>query len=231
MAKAATKTPALSAEAREERGSTASKRLRKAGQIPAVLYGRGKDNVSLKVADHDLQAIVRRGAHGLVRLQVSGKGQNVLIKEMQWDPYGERIQHVDFIRVTRGEAVTVEVPLVLRGDAPGVNEGGILEQRLYAIELDCPVEAIPEAVEVNINDLHLGQEITLGQVELPDQCSVHREHHEEAEEEEGVDPLEQLVVGVSHPIEEAVEEEAVAAETAEPEVISERKEEETPEEG
>lgn len=218
---AKTKTPSLVAATRDERGTSAARRLRRAGKVPAVLYGHGKENISLAVKQHALDGLLRRGAHGLLRLRVDDKPQNALIKDVQWNAMGDEVLHIDFIRVAKGETVTVEIPVTLRGEAPGVNEGGILEQKIYELELDCPVESIPEEIEINVNELHLGEEIKISDIQLPDECELHRE-----EDEEKADLIERVLVEVSHPVEEPEEDEPVIMTGEEPELIDDKKSDE-----
>jgi large subunit ribosomal protein L25 len=155
----------LQVRIRQEQGSQRCKRLRQAGQVPAVLYGQKKPNVLLTVPAHDIEAVVRHGARVI---QLTGDvEEEALIKEVQWDTWGRQIIHVDFARVSARDRVTVTVPLHLRGEAPGTREGGVVEQLLYELELECEVAEVPEELHVNINELGLNQAITVGDLPLP----------------------------------------------------------------
>ncbi len=154
----------LSVEIRESRGKRNNRRLRAAGVIPAVLYGHGKKTVALSVPAHDLEAAIRHGSR-LVTLSGAVK-QQAFIREVQWDTWGMNVLHVDFARVSAHERIEVQVPVELRGEAPGLKEGGVVEQLLHAIEIECEASDVPERIEVNINSLELGGSITAAQLEL-----------------------------------------------------------------
>lgn len=132
----------LTVEVRTEHGKRRMRRLRKAGKTPAVLYGHGMESISLAVPTHELEAIIR---HGSRVLKLKGAvNEQAVIREVQWDTYGLEILHVDFLRVHEHEMVEVKVPVELRGEAPGVKEGGILEQLVHEIKILCDVNLIPE---------------------------------------------------------------------------------------
>jgi large subunit ribosomal protein L25 len=155
----------LNVKIRTDVGTQRCDRLRKLGQIPAVLYGQKKPNMNLMVPAHDLEAVIRHGTR-IVRLSGDVE-EEALIREVQWDVWGAKILHVDFTRVSAKDRVRVTVPLHLRGEAPGTKEGGVLEQLLHQLELECEVAEVPEELFVNINELGVGQSITVGQLPLP----------------------------------------------------------------
>ena len=196
----------LSAETRRQTGTRAVKKLRAAGKIPAVVYGHQQDTVAICVVEDEVQTVLRKGAHGLLELDVEGQKQSVLIKDVQWDAFGQELLHLDFARVSADESVMVEVPIVLRGTAPGLREGGVLDQPLHAIELECPAANIQENVVVNINELGLEQAILVRDLELAQGVKA------------TADP-EQVVIQVKAAAEEEEPEEGALEGPAEPEVI------------
>lgn len=202
---------------RDQKGTRAAKRLRAAGEVPAVLYGHKEAVVPLAVSLEKLENLLRHHAHGLIELDLGGKTESAVIKELQWDTFGREILHVDFARVSKDERVSIEIPIVLKGSAPGVNEGGVLEQPLHSIEIECPANNIQESVIVNVNNLHLNQSVLVRDLKLIDGVTTR------------LDP-EQVVVQVVPPAEEREEEEAEAGEAAEPELIRREKAEEETEE-
>lgn len=195
----------LSAAVRNDRGSRAARRLRAAGKLPAVLYGHNQDNVVLTVDNEQVAGLLRHGAHGLLEIDVNGVKESAVIKDLQWDPLGKELLHIDFTRVSRDETVTIEVPVVIRGTAPGIAEGGVLDHSLHSIEIECPAVDIQEQVVVNVNQLHLGQAILVRDLALRPNIRA------------TADP-EAIVVQVVTPQEE-VEEEKVETAAAEPELI------------
>jgi large subunit ribosomal protein L25 len=150
---------------RELPGTKESRRLRKNGHIPVVLYGHGEQSVSLSVPAEQVEAAIRHHAH-VVDL-TGAVSETALVKSVQWDTFGQRVLHLDLIRVRKGEKVHANVELELHGEAPGKREGGVVQLLVHAIEIECPVQDLPEVIEVNINDLHLDHSITVKDIKLP----------------------------------------------------------------
>lgn len=201
----------LKVEARSLRGKRNARRLRQAGSIPAVLYGHGQESVALSVPAEALDAAVRHG-HRLISLS-GAVNEQAFVRDLQWDVWGKEILHADFTRVSAHERVRVQVPVELRGEAPGLRQGGVLKHSIHEVPIECEVTALPEKLLVNINQLNLGDSITIGKLELPPTVTVL------------VDP-EEVVVECHEPVE--LEEAAASAAdmSAEPEVIGRKKEEE-----
>lgn len=200
----------LTVQIRETRGTRRSRRLRDSGKIPAVLYGHKQETVWLTLPAEQLDAAVRHGAR---LVQLSGAvSEQAFIRELQWDTWGKQILHVDLARISAHEKVKVTVPVELRGMAPGVKEGGIIEHQLHDVEIECEATEIPERLAVNINHLGLNESITADQIELPPTARL-------------LIDADSVVVQCVVPT-EAPEVEAPAAGEAEPEVIRRRPEEE-----
>ncbi len=155
----------LKVELRNSRGKLNNRRLRRGGMVPAVLYGHGLENVSLAVPSSQLDAALRHGSR-LVSL-TGGVQESAFIRDLQWDTWGTHVLHVDFTRISLHEKVEVQVPLELRGEAPGVREGGVVEQLVHEVHIECPAGSIPEKLTVNINSLKLGENILMSALELP----------------------------------------------------------------
>jgi len=208
----------LHVEKRKEHGTRHSVKLRREGRLPAVLYGHGEGSVSLSLPADEMEASLRHGAR-VVDLAGAESGK-ALVQDIQWDTFMQHVLHVDLLRVKAGEKVTVEVPIELRGEAPGTREGGVVELLVHSVEIEVPLDLVPDKLHVNINHLEVGQELTIRDIEdLPAGAKVFEED-------------DTMVV---HCVVKAVveeEEEAVAAEGtgAEPEVIAKGKEEEEGEE-
>jgi large subunit ribosomal protein L25 len=134
------------------------------------LYGHGAEPVSLCVPAEQVSAAIR---HGSRLVDLSGAvSEKALIGDLQWDTYGNDVLHLDFVRVSEGERVTLTVSLETRGEAPGVKEGGVLDLVLHELEIECPVTAIPEKILVNVKELHLEQHLTAGQLTLPPEVTL-----------------------------------------------------------
>jgi large subunit ribosomal protein L25 len=207
----------MAAEPRKKQGSADARRLRRQGRIPAVLYGHKEATVSVTLPGLELEKAIRHGAH-VVDLQADGKTEKALIRDVQWDHLGKHILHVDFARVSEDERIVIAVPFEIRGTPAGINEGGVLDQPMHTIEVECLAIAVPDHIRVNVSELRLGQALHVKDLALP----------------EGVKAMsdpDQIVVHVTQKQLEA-EAPAVAvpgaAESGEPEVIGRQKAEEEP---
>jgi len=203
----------LHIEKRETRGKRFAKRMRKIGKIPGVLYGHGKETVSLAINTDELDASIRHGAR-LVELQGDMK-ESAFVKQIQWDAFGTKVLHVDLTRVEAGDSVEISLTVELRGVAPGTKQGGTIEHQLHELAVRCPVAAIPESVSLNINNLELDQTITAGDIELPSGTEL-------------LTAASTVVVSCSEPTvrEGEAEEETAPSSDFEPEVIGRKPEDE-----
>jgi large subunit ribosomal protein L25 len=199
-------TMVLTAQRREVHGSRRVRRLRQQGWIPAVVYGHKEPTISLMVRRDNIQAAIRHGVR-IVDLQTDGRTEKALIRDVQWDYLGMEVLHVDFARVAAGERIVLEVRLELRGTPVGLSQGGVLDQQLHTLKVECPALSPPDAIRVNLSDLQLGQVLYVRDLKLP----------------EGVRALTDPETVVVHITQKVTEEAAAAAPTApsatEPEVI------------
>lgn len=157
----------IEVQGRSNIGSTASRRLRAEGIVPANLFGHKQDSVAIQLCGEVAHTLIKDGAK-VVDLEMDGKLEKALLKEVQWDTFSKHIMHMDFLRVDPNERVTVEVPVVLRGTSPGVLAGGILEQQLHHVEVECLVVAVPDSITVRIGKLNIGDSIHVGDMaEVP----------------------------------------------------------------
>src|SRR5437763_4351929 len=156
----------LVAQQRDGHGSRAARRLRKLGKVPAVVYGHGEGTTSVALAADELSKAIRQGAR-VIDLKQGEKIQKALIRELQWDALGKDILHVDFARVSADERITLDVRVELRGTAIGAAAGGIIDQPLHNLEVECPVISVPESIRVNIADLQIGMAIHVRDLTVP----------------------------------------------------------------
>lgn len=202
----------LEAEIRQQKGSKAARRLRdrKVGKLPAIVYGHRQEPVCISLNAHDFVEALHHG-HRIFEVKLPEGKQTLLVKDLQYDHLGKQIIHVDLMRVDLTERVTVTVPLELRGTAKGTHEGGIVDQMLDHLEVECVVTDIPEVIGVSIKELGLGQMIHARDVALPAGVVLK------------TDP-DALICLCHLPKAKEAEEAAVPAEgIQEPEVITERK--------
>lgn len=158
---------AVTAEPRTAQGSSACRKLRAAGNVPAVVYGHKEDNVHIQITSDDISRMLREG-HKVIDLTVSGASETCLVRDMQWDTFGTEVLHVDLMRVSRGELIQTSVEVELHGDAPGVLNGGILEQPHHTIEIEVPALQTPDKIVVDISEMKIGDAITVGDLKLPE---------------------------------------------------------------
>jgi large subunit ribosomal protein L25 len=185
MADSSTK---LEVNSREAEGSRAARRLRRSGRVPGVLYGGGGDSVGFDVDARDLRlALAKSGA--VLDLSIDGaKATPVVLKETQRDPVRGETVHIDLLRVRLDQAIHAVVPLELEGvdDAPGVKEGGILEQITRELNVEALPTAIPESIVFEVGEMQIGDTILLEQIEMPEGVTL-------------LDELEEAVVATLSP--------------------------------
>jgi large subunit ribosomal protein L25 len=194
----------ISAKPRPELGSRANKRLRDSGMLPAVIYGHKEAVVPVTLPRKELVGHLRHGAQ-LFDLTVDGKAEKVLVQDVQYDHLGVDVLHVDFARVSLDEKVERRVPLELKGEPKGEAEGGVLQQIVAELEVECLVTDIPDVILYNVSEMKVDDVLHVKDVKLPP----------------GVTALQDpdLIVAMVKVIEEEEVEPAAEAETAEPEVI------------
>ncbi len=154
----------MSATMRNDLGKGAARRDRRAGLVPAVLYGHGTEPRHLSLPGHDV-LLALRTANVLIRLDgLAGGSQMALPKAVQRDPIKGTIQHVDLIMVRRGEKVTVEIPVTLTGD---VAPDGLIDQQLVQIAVEAEATHIPPGIEINVEGMAIGEHVTAADLTLP----------------------------------------------------------------
>lgn len=216
------KIVALKVTPRAGKGSRSAIKLRKQGLVPGVVYGHKEANASIAVSAEELDRAIRILHARMLSLELDGKSETVLIREVQWDPFGKQMMHVDFERKSATEKVRVTIPVELR-NSPKVTGGGVLDQPLHTLHIECPLGSIPEAIRIDITNLTLGEPIHVKELTLPEGVRV-------------LESLEAVVVQLKLPGIEAVVAPAGAAAAvpgatpAEPEVIKKEKKVEEEEE-
>jgi large subunit ribosomal protein L25 len=162
----------INAVIRDLKGTGASRRLRRAGTVPGVVYGGGKEALSLEINYKELFLQFRHEAFhaSVLTLVLGGKKENVLLRDFQMHPVRNTIQHIDFQRVSATEKIHVKVPFhFVNGDvAPGVKTGGgIVAHVLTEADVSCLAKDLPEFIEVDLAALEIGQSVHLSQIKLP----------------------------------------------------------------
>ena len=152
-------------------GTRVARRLRQAGRIPAVIYGHKQEVVPITLSRDDVWQMIKAASH-LAELDLGDKTETVLIRDVQWDHLGKEILHLDFARVSAEELIETEVNLEIRGHAPGIAEGGILEQLVHSLQVKCPAGAIPDSIKVDVSNLKVDQGFYVRDLTLPANLTV-----------------------------------------------------------
>ena len=204
----------ITAQPREGIGSRKVKRLRDQGLIPGVVYGHKEAVVPVTLPKKELTTHIDRGAH-VFDLSLDGKSEKVLVKDVQYDHLGLEILHVDFARVSLDERVEVTVPLELKGEPKGAAEGGVLQQVIAELEIECLVTDIPDRITHNVSEMAVDDALHIKDLALPAGAKALQDG----------DQIVAMVKVISD--EEATP--AAEGETAEPEVIGRKAEDEAAE--
>ncbi|GAW91661.1 50S ribosomal protein L25/general stress protein Ctc [Calderihabitans maritimus] len=167
----------LEAKIREGKGKGFAKRLRRAKFIPAVLYGKKIGNIPIQVGERDMEKLLSDfGRSVLVKLKVNDGDQSgeydTLIREIQRHPLRGDLLHVDFYQISLQEKLEVEVPIHLVGEAVGVSKGGILQHGISELEIRCLPTQIPEAIEVDVSNLDIGDSLSVADLKLDDDIEI-----------------------------------------------------------
>jgi large subunit ribosomal protein L25 len=200
----------ITAQPREGLGSRKVKRLRDQGLIPGVVYGHKEAVVPVTLPKKELTTHIDRGAH-VFDLSLDGKSEKVLVKDVQYDHLGLEILHIDFARVSLDERVEVTVPLELKGEPKGAAEGGVLQQIVNELEIECLVTEIPDNITHNVSDLGIDDVVHIKDLKLPTGAKALQD--------------EDLIVAMVKVISEEETAPAAEGESAEPEVIGRKAEE------
>lgn len=195
----------LVAEPREQKGSRPSRRARVQGRIPAVLYGHGIDPISISVDGRELRHALHgeAGANTLLSLKIGAETHLALARQLQRHPVRNTVIHVDFQVVSRTERISVDVPIVLTGEAKAVtNADGMVEQAIHTLAVQAAASDIPNQIEVDISGLQVGDSIRVGDLQMPSGASTE------------VDPEEPVVTALSAAATAGAEAEAIDAEQA-----------------
>jgi len=162
----------LNAEMRERAGKGAARATRRAGRVPAVIYGDKKDSVMISIDPKELTKFIKTGsffAH-LVEIKAGKDSHRVIARDIQLDPVSDRPLHIDFMRVTKGSKIAVNVPIHYLNEeaSPGLKQGGVLNVVRHEVELYVSPEAIPEFIEFDLDGIEMGDSIHISAVTLPD---------------------------------------------------------------
>ena len=160
-------TQPLQAKVIIDAGSIKSKKSRRAGLIPAILYGHKQDNLMLFLDRKEFWKVINARTK-MVNLKMDGAEETAIIKEVQFDTFGKEILHADFIRTDLTEKISTKLSVVLYGTSQGVREGGVLDHALKEIEVECLPAEVPDNIRIDISELAIGDTIHIADLALPD---------------------------------------------------------------
>ena len=162
----------LNAEKRELNGKGPVRALRRAGKIPAVIYGDKKEPLAIILERKEIDKVYNTGRMmaTLLELEVDGSKSRVIARDVQFDPVKDTILHADFLRVTRATKIAVEVQVHFLNEetCPGLKQGGVLNVVRYQVELLCPAGEIPEFIELDLAEAEIGASLNISDVQLPE---------------------------------------------------------------
>ncbi len=198
-------TQQLQVKIKKDTGSLKAQKNRKSGLIPAILYGHKQESMMFLLNEKEFSTALNTEAK-MVNLKWDSSEEIALIKDVQFDTFGRKILHVDFVRIALTEKVTTHVPVALYGTSQGVKEGGILDHALKEIEIECLPTEIPKNIRINISELAIGNTIHITDLELPANAkvlgnpdaivvSVHFATEEKETPEEEISPEPEIISG------------------------------------
>jgi len=167
----ATATATLNASLRDRAGKGSARALRREGKVPGIVYSHGKEAMSIALSAKEVVLEYQRGRFRsrLIDIKLDGKTVQALPKDLQFHPVSDQIEHVDFIKVEAGVPVRVQVPVKFLGTdkSVGIKRGGVLNIVRHEIEFTCAPEAIPTHIEVNVQDMDIGDSLHINDIKLP----------------------------------------------------------------
>jgi len=162
----------IAAEKRERAGKGVARALRREGLVPAVIYGDNKDPVGVSLSRKDFTKLYNTGRlmSTLIDIEVEGKKTRVLTRDLQLHPVRDDIMHPDFLRLSKGTKIAVEVQVNFLNEetCPGLKSGGVLNVVRYTVELNCPADSIPDEIEVDLEKVQMGDSVHISDIDLPE---------------------------------------------------------------
>ena len=168
-------TASLNASIRNDRGTGVARKLRQSGNVPAIIYGHGREPQSLAINTREVERLLGTISAGstVIELNMDGTTARTLIREIQRHPFKRSILHIDFQELVAGEKVTVSVPLRFTGTADGVrNSGGILEETMHQVHVRVDPSMIPDHIDVDVTPLTIGHSFHISDLQLPEGITV-----------------------------------------------------------
>lgn len=169
----------LASANRETKTRSAINKLRNTGQVPAVVYGYQVENTAVAVDEVEFIKLIREvGRNGVIDLELDGKDTKVMVYDYQFDSLKNQITHIDFVAINMKTEVTVDVTIEITGEAKGTDEGGIVEQPIFEVEVTATPDNIPESLELDVTELEIGDTLYVSDVEITGNFTIENEEDE-----------------------------------------------------
>jgi len=169
----------LASANRETKTRSAINNLRNTGQVPAVVYGYQVENTAVAVDEIEFIKVIREvGRNGVIDLELGGKPTKVMVTDYQFDSLKNQITHIDFVAINMKTEVTVDVTIELTGDAKGADEGGIVEQPIFEVQVTATPDNIPESLELDVTELDIGDTLYVSDVSTTGNFTIENEEDE-----------------------------------------------------
>ena len=169
----------LASANRETKTRSAINKLRNTGQVPAVVYGYQVENTAVAVDEIEFIKVIREvGRNGVIDLELGGKPTKVMVTDYQFDSLKNQITHIDFVAINMKTEVTVDVTIELTGEAKGVDEGGIVEQPIFEVQVTATPDNIPESLELDVTELEIGDTLYVSDVSTTGNFTIENEEDE-----------------------------------------------------
>ncbi|MBZ4663236.1 MAG: ribosomal protein [Caloramator sp.] len=163
----------IQAKVRQRVSKTENHRLRKSGKLPAVIYGLNRENFNIEVAMEDVFEVLKKdGPHAIVDINVDGKHENAMIKDIQRDPIDGKVLHVDFERVEGSKKVHTKVPINYTGEDYLKSRGLLIQKEISYVEVDAPANRIPKNITIDLSSITGNYKVTLKDVEIAEEIAI-----------------------------------------------------------
>jgi large subunit ribosomal protein L25 len=156
---------------REQKGTAHSRRLRREGRVPAVLYGLGRPNADLAISDEELERFLKTGSK-LIELRLGDKTQQAILRSMQHDPLSDAIIHVDLLRIDKDHEIEAKIDVEFKGIAKGLSDGGVFEPVLSELLVRATPLKLPKSIVIDVSNLALNEAVTIKDLKLPEGVKV-----------------------------------------------------------
>lgn len=162
----------LKAEPRTALGGATAKSLRAKGRVPGVLYGHGEASTAFHVKELDLRPLIYTQETHVVKLALGADETRCILREVQFDPITDRVNHIDLLILHAGEKITIDVPVIVTGTSVGVRDGGIVDHVLHKLTINVLPDSIPESITVDITDVKIGHSIHIKDLPATDKYAI-----------------------------------------------------------